>query len=362
MLSMVAFFCILESMKHSFTPISKIGRTAVLQKLNEFQGASSIPINLLGKKKTGLSVSKIVELFGDKTQLYQQSLQLIEGIHFDLTYTPLEHIGFKAVSLFSNQCYAENGRPISLSCDLSIPNKVSVEMIQSIMSGVNKGCIANNIVLDQKSFHSNSSQIIIHVHGIAIAQEQRRTSVDNVQTGDAICVSGDVGAAIAGLRILMREKKFWQESGEGQFQPDLGDYEYVIQRQLMPKSRMDIIDRFDEFDILPTSISHLNMGVINDVAHLCEKTGLGAHIYQATLPIAIETRQVADEMEEDVDKYAYFGGEDAELLFTLNEEDADRLFTLFKDFTVIGRMTEVDSALTIQTSDGEILHLDDMKG
>jgi thiamine-monophosphate kinase len=104
------------------------------------------------------------------------------------------------------------------------------------------------------------------------------------------------------------------------------------------------------------------MGVINDVAHLCEKTGLGAHIYQATLPIAIETRQVADEMEEDVDKYAYFGGEDAELLFTLNEEDADRLFTLFKDFTVIGRMTEVDSALTIQTSDGEILHLDDMKG
>ena len=362
MLSMVAFFCILESMKHSFTPISQIGRTAVLQKLNEYQGASSIPINLLEKKLTGLSVSKIVEQFGDNTQLYQQSLQLIEGIHFDLTYTPLEHIGFKAVSLFSNQCYSENGRPISLSCDLSIPNKVSVEMIQSIMSGVNKGCIANNIVLDQKSFHSNSSQIIIHVHGIAIAQEHRRTSVDNVQTGDAICVSGDVGAAIAGLRILMREKKFWQESGEGEFQPDLGDYEYVIQRQLMPKSRMDIIDRFDEFDILPTSISHLNMGVINDVAHLCEKTGLGAHIYQATLPIAIETRQVADEMEEDVDKYAYFGGEDAELLFTLNEEDADRLFTLFKDFTVIGRMTEVDSALTIQTSDGEILHLDDMKG
>ena len=359
---MVAFFSILESMKHSFTPISKIGRTAVLQKLNEFQGASSVPINLLEKKLTGLSVSKIVEQFGDNTQLYQQSLQLIEGIHFDLTYTPLEHIGFKAVSLFSNQCYAENGRPISLSCDLSIPNKVSVEMIQSIMSGVNKGCIANNIVLDQKSFHSNSSQIIIHVHGIAIAQEQRRTSVDNVQIGDAICVSGDVGAAIAGLRILMREKKFWQESGEGEFQPDLGDYEYVIQRQLMPKSRMDIIDSFDEFDILPTSISHLNMGVINDVAHLCEKTGLGAHIYQATLPIAIETRQVADEMEEDVDKYAYFGGEDAELLFTLNEEDVDRLFTLFKDFTVIGRMTEVDSALTIQTSDGEILSLDDMKG
>ena len=362
MLSMVAFFCILESMKHSFTPISQIGRTAVLQKLNEYQGASSIPINLLEKKLTGLSVPKIVEQFGDNTQLYQQSLQLIEGIHFDLTYTPLEHIGFKAVSLFSNQCYAENGRPISLSCDLSIPNKVSVEMIQSIMSGVNKGCIANNIVLDQKSFHSNSSQIIIHVHGIAIAQEQRRISVDNVQIGDAICVSGDVGAAIAGLRILMREKKFWQESGDGEFQPDLGDYEYVIQRQLMPKSRMDIIDRFDEFDIMPTSISHLNMGVINDVAHLCEKTGLGAHIYQATLPIAIETRQVADEMEEDVDKYAYFGGEDAELLFTLNEEDADRLFTLFKDFTVIGRMTEVDSALSIQTSDGEILHLDDMKG
>ncbi len=360
MLSMVAFFCILESMKQSFTPISQIGRTAVLQKLNEYQGSSSIPINLLEKKLSGLSVSNLVEHFGIDTQLYQHSLQLIEGIHFDITYTPLEHLGYKAVSLFSNECFAENGKVISLSCDLSIPNKVSVEMIQSIISGVNKACIENNIVFDQKNIQSNSSQIIIHIHGLALAKEQRRTAIHDVQTGHAICVSGDVGAAIAGLRILMREKKFWQNSGGSQFQPDLGDYEYVIQRQLMPKSRMDIIERFEEFEIVPSCIRHLKLGVLNDLAQLCEETGLGAHIYQATLPIAIETRQVADEMEEDVDKYAYFGGEDAELLFTLTEDDADRFFTLFKDFTVIGRMTEAHSTLVIQTSDGQLVSLDDM--
>ena len=357
---MAAFFCIFKSMKNSFTPISQLGQLAVLKKLDKFRGDSSLPINLLGKKLTGLSVSNIVKHYGANTQIYQQSIQLIEGIHFDLSYTPLEHVGYKAVSQFSNECYAENGRPISLSCDLSIPNKVSVEMIQLIMSGVNKACIANKIVLDNKSFHSNSNQITIHVHGIAIANEDTRISIENVQKGDTICVSGDLGAAIAGLRILMREKKFWQDNGGGEFQPDLGDYEYVIQRQLMPKTRKDIIDCFEEFDILPTFISHLNMGVINDVAQLCEKTGLGAHIYQATLPVAIETRQVADEMEEDVDKYAYFGGEDAELLFTLSEKDADRLFTLFKDFTVIGRMTDTDSALTIQTSDGQILSFDEI--
>lgn len=361
MLSMVAFFCIFSSMKNLFTPISQLGYLAVLKKLDKYRGEYSSPMIGLEGNLSGLSVSSLVECHGANTQIYQRSIQLIEGIHFDLSYTPLQHIGYKAVSLFSNECYAEKGRPVSLSCDLSLPNKVSVEMVESIISGINEACIANNTFFDRKSIHSNSNQIIIHIHGIAIAQEDMRTSYSNVQKGDAVCISGDVGAAIAGLRILMREKKFWQDSGKGEFQPDLGDYEYVIQQQLMPKSRKDVIDCFEEFDISPTSISHLNMGVINDVSQLCEKTGLGAHIYQATLPIAIETRQVADEMEEDVDKYAYFGGEDTELLFTLSEDDADRLFTLFKDFTVIGRMTEADSGLTIQTSDGEILSLDDMK-
>ena len=159
----------------------------------------------------------------------------------------------------------------------------------------------------------------------------------------------------------MREKKYWQKQGEGNFQPDLGDYSYVVQRQLMPKSRKDLVELFEKEDISPTTVRHLNGGVLNEVASLCEDCGLGAHIYQATLPIAVETRQVADEMEEDVDKYANFGGEDSELLFTLPETEADRLFKLFKDFTVIGRMTDSKSSLVIQTAEGDILSYDDMR-
>ena len=347
------FLYITYTMK--FTPISEIGTKKLQSKLSTFVGANTL------FESDKYTVESLGSKFSSNHRLIQHSLTFVEGIHFDITYTPFEHLGYKAISLLSNDFYAQMGQIISIGCNLSIPNRVSVEMIESLVAGLNQGCVDNGCALVEKNVQSNAQRIIISIYGLGLTEMPSKKVKDQVSEGDAICLSGDVGAAIAGLRILMREKKYWQEQGEGNFQPDLGDYTYVVQRQLMPKSRKDLVELFEKEHISPTTVRHLNGGVLNEVASLCEDCGLGAHIYQATLPIAVETRQVADEMEEDVDKYAYFGGEDSELLFTLPEVEADRLFKLFKDFTVIGRMTDSKSSLVIQTAEGDILSYDDMK-
>ena len=338
-----------------FTPISEIGTKKLNDRLATYIGDPSV------YGENSHSIESLYAHFDSKHRLFQHSITLVEGIHFDITYTPLEHLGFKAISLLCNEFYTQMGQVLSIGCNLSIPNRVSVEMVESLVAGLDQGCKDNGCGLAEKNVQSNAQRIIISAYGLCATDKPITKKIEQVKSGDAICISGDVGAAIAGLRILMREKKYWQEQGEGNFQPDLGDYSYVVQRQLLPKSRKDIIGLFNKENIIPSVIRHLNGGVLNEIASLCDDCGLGAHIYQATLPIAVETRQVADEMEEDVDKYAYFGGEDAELLFTLTEEDADRLFHIFKDFTVIGRMTDTETSLVIQTAEGDVLSFDDMK-
>ena len=338
-----------------FTPISEIGIKKLNERLATYIGDTSV----YGERSH--SIESLHANFDSKCRLFQHSITLVEGIHFDITYTPFEHLGFKAISLLCNEFYTQMGQVLSIGCNLSIPNRVSVEMVESLLAGLDQGCKDNGCGLAEKNVQSNAQRIIISAYGLCATDKPITKKIEQVKSGDAICISGDVGAAIAGLRILMREKKYWQEQGEGNFQPDLGDYSYVVQRQLLPKSRKDIVELFKKENIIPSVIRHLNGGVLNEIASLCDDCGLGAHIYQATLPIAVETRQVADEMEEDVDKYAYFGGEDAELLFTLTEEDADRLFQNFKDFTVIGRMTDTETSLVIQTAEGDVLSFDDMK-
>lgn len=342
------------NMSEDFITIQSIGRKGLLKELSEFTGTS-------GKQTIqglGDDAAVIKEADGSLTLLSTDTF--VEGVDFDPTYTPFTHFGYKIISASVSDIYAMNGTPKSILVNLALPNRLSVQMVKDLYRGIDNACKKYGIELIGGDLTGNHTNAVISVSVYGKAEEESVTYRKGANIGDAICVSGDVGAAIAGLRILMREKKFWEQHGSDAIQPDLEDYKFVVQRQLMPDARKDLIDVLAEQKIVPTSMIDITKGVINEVTELCIASGLGAYLYQAALPIAIETRHVADEMEEDVDKYALFGGEDLELLFTLSEKQVELFIEHFKDFAVIGRMTPRDEGLNMQTAEGDVLGFDDL--
>jgi len=341
-------------MEQTFTPIQKIGRKALIEKLREFKGyhhPSLISHN--GDDSAVFSTEKEnVSLISSDT--------FVEGADFDPTYMPFTHFGFKMVSAAISDVLAMNGTPSAILVNLAIPNRISVEMIEDLYSGIDQACKQYGISIAGGDLTGNHQNAVFTITVLGEAIKEQTVYREGAKQGDAICVTGDIGAAIAGLRILMREKTFWEKHGDQNSQPDLGDYKFVVERQLMPKARLDVIKTLNAHSIIPTSMIDLTKGVIEEVTQLCEKSEVGAHLYQAALPIAVETRQVADEMEEDVDKYALFGGEDLELIFTLPEHQVDKLVKHFNDFSVIGRMTPVEDGLIIQTAEGDLIGFDEL--
>ena len=341
-------------MEQTFTPVSKIGRSALLKKLQNVKGYQH-PSLKIENGDDAISLSST-----DDHLVLLSTDTFVEGADFDPSYTPFSHFGFKMVSASISDILAMNGFPTAIMVNLAIPNRVSVEMIEDLYKGIDQACLQYGVAIAGGDITGNHQNAVFSVSVVGEVPMKKIVKRSGASQGDAICVTGDLGAAIAGLRILMREKTFWEKHGDQSGQPDLGDYKYVVERQLMPKARLDVIKTFGAQEILPTSMIDLTKGVNEEVTQLCLHSNLGAHLYQAALPIAIETRQVADEMEEDVDKYALYGGEDLELVFTLPEEKVDQLFNIFNDFSVIGRMTQKQDGLIIQTAQGDIIGFDEM--
>lgn len=341
-------------MEQSFTPVSQIGRNALLQKIKVYKGYQNPALsNEIGDDAAILNFSD------DKLSLLTSDT-FVEGADFDPTYTPFTHFGYKMVSASISDILAMNGLPTAILVNLAIPNRVSVEMIDDLYKGIDLACKDYGVGIAGGDITGNHQNAVFTISVIGEVSKNEVVKRIGANQGDAICVTGDLGAAIAGLRILMREKTFWEKHGDQGAQPDLGDYKFVVERQLMPKARLDVIKTLKAHEIIPTSMIDLTKGVIEEVTQLCEHSDLGAHLYQAALPIAVETRQVADEMEEDVDKYALYGGEDLELIFTLPEQRVDELVKHYNDFSVIGRMTPKEDGLIIQTAEGDLISFDEM--
>ena len=341
-------------MEQTFTPISELGRNDLLKKLMQYKGHQHPTlVSDNGDDAAILAPSKdCISLFSSDSY--------VEGADFDPTYTPFKHFGYKMVVASISDILAMNGVPTAILINLAIPNRCSAEMIIELYEGINNACKSYGLAIIGGDITGNHQNSVFSVSVMGEAPLKKVVKRSGASQGDAICVTGDLGAALAGLRILMREKTFWEKHGDQSDQPDLGDYKYVVEKQLMPKARLDVIKTFGAQEIIPTSMIDLTKGVIEEVTQLCLHSDLGAHLYQAALPIAIETRQVADEMEEDVDKYALFGGEDLELIFTLPEQKVDELIQHFKDFSVIGRMTPKEVGLIVQTAEGDLIGFDEM--
>lgn len=334
-------------MEKNFTPIQEFGFSQLLTKLQTRNGYSREEIPE-GKHFRSNIVSG--DLFEGKKMVSSSSI-FIDSVHFDLVYTPLEYLGQKVMTTAVSKIYAMNAEPLLATISVGFPNKISVEMVSSIYDGLEKSADLYKTSLRTTDVTAARENVTISVHVIGVSENRNIVAAGTCKPGDQVCVTGDLGGAMAGLRVLLREKKAWQESGEKQFHPDLEPYQYVVQRQLLPKARFDLLDGLRESGVNPSGMIDVSLGVMNEIQQLVERHGVGCELFIPALPIALETRAVADEMKEDVDRYACYGGEDYELLFTLKPADVDRLKNTFNDFQVIGEILEQEKGIVVHTGE-----------
>jgi thiamine-monophosphate kinase len=341
-------------MSDSFQTIQSIGSKALLEKITDFDSYKNEQvIKSIGDDSAVISES-------DESLTLLTSDTYVEGVDFDPTYTPFHHLGYKIVSAGVSDIYAMNGKPEAMLINLAVPNRMSVQMIEDLYKGINTAGKNHKVEVVGGDLKANHTNLVVSISVYGRVDKKDITYRKGANEGDAICVTGDVGGALAGLRILMREKKYWEEHGDESVQPELGDYQFVVKRQLVPEARRDLVETLKEHKIVPTSMIDVTKGLVSEISALSDAAELGAYIYQAALPIAIETRQVADEMQEDVDRYALFGGEDLELMFTLSEKKVEEFVKHFNDFVVIGRMVPQNEGMKMQTAEGDVVSFDDL--
>lgn len=280
---------------------------------------------------------------------------LIEGTHFDRSFMPMDHLGVKALSINVSDVAAMNALPRYALVTLGLPQGVSVEEARQLYDGFRQAAEAYDVAIVGGDTTSAPS-LTLSVTVIGEADERDVVYRRGAKVGDALCVTGDLGAAYAGLKILLQERqrlKTHQQQGTSgeEFAPDLSRFSYVIQRQLAPRARLDVVKGWKEEGLRPHALIDISDGLASEVHHLAEASGTGAYLQGAALPVAPETRQAADAFGEDVDTYALFGGEDYELLFTLPEEALDRLDP--QSFTQVGTITSKDEGVRILPPGGE---------
>jgi thiamine-monophosphate kinase len=334
--------------EQSFQQIQELGFTKLIEKFSALADTK----NELVFKGIGDDASVIRQREGYVT--CTSSEIFLEGVHFDLTYTPFHYLGYKIVTAAVSDIYAMNAVPEQVLVSVAIPNRYSVQMMEQLYKGISAACADYAVELSGGDTTASHQLLAISVTATGSVHEKELIERSGARKDDIICITGDLGGALAGLRILLREKKAWQESsGQQHFQPDLEKYEFVVQKQLVPKARRDLVEAIHGSKIKPRAMIDVTQGLVADLTQLARQSDLGIEIYAPAVPIALETRSVADEMNEDVDKYAFYGGEDFEILFTLPEPFVEKFKAEFDDFVVIGKMTEKEKQLTINTGEAE---------
>ncbi|MFU8860890.1 MAG: thiamine-phosphate kinase [Cyclonatronaceae bacterium] len=331
-----------------FTPIQEVGRQQLIDSLRQFETAKSPSLI------KGIGDDAAVFRISDYLSGLLSTDSLVEGVHFDLVYTPFKHLGFKAVTAAVSDIYAMNGKPELITVSVMLPNRISLEMLHEFYSGVHSAAHHYNVDIAGGDVAPTVSNMVLSLTAYGTTDADRVCYRSGAKPGEALCVTGDLGGAFAGLKLLMREKNVWQERGDEQFEPDLSGFDYVVGRQLVPHARKDLIDALQEAGITPGAMIDISQGLANELIYLGRASGCGARIYEAALPVAPDTRAAANELQDNVDQFALHGGEDYELMFTLSEKDVERFADLFRDFVVIGKLVPASEGILLQTSEGDV--------
>ena len=328
-------------MSNERTEIASLGEFGLIDHLtqnNETRLASTI-----------LSVgddAAVIDHFGKQTVITTD--MLVEGIHFDLMYTPLKHLGYKSVIVNLSDIYAMNATPTHITLSIAFSNRFSLEAMDEFYEGVYAACEKYDVDLVGGDTTSSQKGFVISITAIGEVTPDKFVKRSTAKKGDLLCVSGFVGAAFLGLTILEREKRIFAETGS---QPDLEDQAYIVGKLLKPEARKDIVEFFAASEITPTSMIDVSDGLSSETLHICKQSNLGCVMYEEKIPIHEEARQFAYKLELDPTACALSGGEDYELLFTLAQEDYDKI-VLNEQISVIGYMTDPEEGTHILTRGG----------
>ncbi|MCX7697745.1 MAG: thiamine-phosphate kinase [Bacteroidales bacterium] len=324
----------LEDKNVVFTPLDKIGEFELIKILTEkFQLKQ--PSSLLGVGDD----AAVIEISDDKVLVATTDI-LIEHVHFDLTWMPLKHLGYKAVIANLSDVVAMNATPTQILVTIAVSNRFSLEAVQQIYEGIEFACSKYNVDLVGGDTSSSEKGLILSVTAVGMAEKHAITYRKGAQVNDLICVTGDLGAAYAGLLVLQREKVTFEANPN--IQPDLQGYEYVIERQIKPEARLDILEKFKSFGIKPSSMIDISDGLSSELLHICSQSHVGCKIFEEKIPIDIQTQKVADEFNIPELTMALNGGEDYELLFTISVYDYDKIKNR-DDIAIIGYITSPES-------------------
>jgi thiamine-monophosphate kinase len=312
------------------TDISELGEFGLIERLTskfELKNASSM---------LGVGDDAAVINLSDEEALLVSTDMLVEGIHFNLMYMPLKHLGYKSVAVNVSDICAMNGTAEQITISLAFSSRFPLEAIEELYEGIHAACKQYNVDLVGGDTSSSVSGLSINITVLGRAKKKEITYRSGAKEFDLLVVTGDLGAAYMGLQVLEREKEVFRANPE--IQPDLDGHDYIIERQLKPEARKDIIGFLKELDVIPTSMIDVSDGLASEILHICKASKVGCHLYDEKLPIDTKTSLTAMDFNLDPSTCALNGGEDYELLFTVKQEDFDKIKGN-PHMTVIGHIT-----------------------
>lgn len=329
------------------TPLSELGEFGLIQRLTaavELKAPSS---------KHGVGDDAAVLDFGDSEVLISKDL-LIEGVHFDLGYVPLKHLGYKAAVVNFSDIYAMNGTPSQLLVGMAVSSRFPVEALEEIYAGILLACSRYGVDLVGGDTTSSQSGLMLSVTAVGHVAKGKSVRRDGAQAGDLLVVTGDLGAAYMGLQVLEREKAAFQANPN--LQPELQGHEYVLERQLKPEARKDVAALLAELGVTPTSMMDISDGLSSEILHLGTQSGVGCTIYEDKIPMDPQMMHLAEEFGINPITAVLNGGEDYELLFTMPIAEFDKI-KANPNLTPIGHMTE-DKVFQMVTNAGQTVPLE----
>jgi len=335
--------------QNSRTELSSIGEFGLIKHLTQFielKNESSVKgagddAAVIDYKSSG----------GSSAQTLVSTDMLVEGVHFDLAYAPLRHLGYKAVIVNLSDIYAMNGTPRQILVSIALSNRFSLEAVEELYSGINLACERYGVDLVGGDTTSSPSGLIISITAIGEADKKKIVCRDGAKESNLLCVSGDLGGAYVGLQLLEREKKIYKENPG--IQPDLGGNDYILERQLKPEARKDLPLIFEGLKIIPTAMIDVSDGLASEILHICSQSGVGCNLYEEKIPIDPMTYNRAREFNLDPTTCVLNGGEDYELLFTVDISHYENIKE-HADISIIGHITDAASGCNLVSKSGTV--------
>jgi len=337
----------IEDKNPTKTPLADLGEFAIIDHLTKSFSLSQ------KSSQIGVGDDAAVLNFENKSTLVSTDL-LIEGVHFDLSYVPLKHLGYKAVMVNLSDIYAMNAIATQITVSIAVSNRFPLEALDELYAGIGLACKTYNVDLVGGDTTSSSSGLIISITALGVAESENITYRKGASQNDLLVVSGDIGSAYMGLQILEREKAVFKANPNNQ--PDLEMYTYLIERQLKPEARKDIPVLLNALEVQPTSMIDISDGLSSELLHLCKQSDVGCDLYEEKLPLDPAFINACEEFNLDSTTIALSGGEDYEILFTINQDD----FSKIKgnpNLTVIGHVTDASMGVNLVTRGNEKIPL-----